>query len=133
MKKDLVKEVIVEDMLMRIESAIKTFIARNPNVDFEKETTIQNIAQTVHSSINEGYGDTNRNTTVLRKLEERLKMGQLKYGQDIPVYDGRDWLKEGVEEVLDGLVYLTNYLLRLDEMKIETGFKSEEDKINEKL
>ena len=60
-------------------------------------------------------------------------MGQLKYGQDIPVYDGRDWLKEGVEEVLDGLVYLTNYLLRLDEMKIGTGFKSEEDKINEKL
>ena len=53
MKKDLVKEVIVEDMLMRIESAIKTFIARNPNVDFEKETTIQNIAQTVHSSIND--------------------------------------------------------------------------------
>ena len=60
-----------------------------------------------------------RNKQILKKLEERLSIGQIKYGQDIPINDGRDWLKEGLEEVLDGLVYLTNYLIQLDKNKEE--------------
>ena len=47
----------------------------------------------------------------------------MKYGQDIPINDGRDWLKEGLEEVLDGLVYLTNYLIELDKNNEENNGK----------
>ena len=73
------------------------------------------------------------NSEIISMIKDRLEKGKRQYGDQINIYDGRDWIQETLEEVLDGLVYLTNYLLRLDEMKIETGFKSEEDKINEKL
>ena len=68
----------------------------------------------IYNKINSESIPLGRNKQILKKLEERLSIGQMKYGQDIPINDGRDWLKEGLEEVLDGLVYLTNYLIEID-------------------
>ena len=39
------------------------------------------------------------------------------FGKRIPIDDGRDWLQESLEEVLDSLVYITNYLLSVKETR----------------
>ena len=105
---------MVEELLSQIESAIQTFLARHPDADFEKSSTIKNISETIYNRVNSEGIPLNRNRMILKKLEDRLSVGQLKYGQDIPINDGRDWLKEALEEVLDGLVYLTNYLIEIE-------------------
>ena len=56
-----------------------------------------------------------RNDLVLLKIAERLEWGQKKYGKTIPREDSRDWISEGLEEVLDGMVYIANKLLILEE------------------
>ena len=58
-----------------------------------------------------------RNMKVLKAVEKRLNIGQLKYGKDIPINDGRDSLEESIEEALDNIVYLTNYLLQIKETR----------------
>ena len=57
------------------------------------------------------------NDKVLNLVKERLKLGQKKYGQDIPLKGegGRDNLKESVEEILDLTVYLGAVLLEVKE------------------
>tara|TARA_B100000470_G_scaffold129336_1_gene100072 strand:+ start:6303 stop:6680 length:378 start_codon:yes stop_codon:yes gene_type:complete len=113
-KSIIVQEMMVEELLSQIESAIQTFLARHPDADFEKSSTIKNISETIYNRVNSEGIPLNRNRMILKKLEDRLSVGQLKYGQDIPINDGRDWLKEALEEVLDGLVYLTNYLIEIE-------------------
>ena len=56
-----------------------------------------------------------RNDLVLLKIAERLEWGQHKYGKSIPIDDGRNWISEGLEEVLDAMVYIANKLLILEE------------------
>jgi hypothetical protein len=53
------------------------------------------------------------NDRVLNLVKERLRLGQKKYGQDIPLNGegGRDNLKESTEEMLDLVVYLAAVLL----------------------
>lgn len=43
---------------------------------------------------------------VLRQVAERLRMGQREYGR-LKNDDKRNWLKEAIEEQIDGAVYLT--------------------------
>ena len=57
----------------------------------------------------------NRNDLLLLKMAGRLELGQQKYGKTIPIDDGRDWITEGLEEILDGMVYIANKLLILEE------------------
>tara|TARA_A100000172_G_scaffold40441_1_gene24659 strand:- start:132 stop:557 length:426 start_codon:yes stop_codon:yes gene_type:complete len=62
------------------------------------------------------------NDRVLQLVEERLKLGQKKYGQDIPLKGegGRDNLKESTEEMIDLVVYLAAVLLeQYDKEKLE--------------
>ena len=53
------------------------------------------------------------NDRVLELVKDRLKLGQKKYGQDIPLNGegGRDNLKESTEEMIDLVVYLAAVLL----------------------
>tara|TARA_X000001382_G_scaffold1563_1_gene1902 strand:+ start:21867 stop:22292 length:426 start_codon:yes stop_codon:yes gene_type:complete len=53
------------------------------------------------------------NDRVLKLVGDRLKLGQKKYGQDIPLNGegGRDNFKESTEEMLDLVVYLAAVLL----------------------
>ncbi len=44
-------------------------------------------------------------------IEERLEKGKRQYGEQLRVDDGRDWLEEALEELLDAIVYLTAELL----------------------
>jgi len=59
------------------------------------------------------------NDKVLALLSSRLKMGQEKYGQDIPIQGegGRDNFKESIEESADLAVYLTATLLELEQSR----------------
>ena len=109
--KEIVNKILIEDMYTEIDSAIQTHMVRHPDTDLEKESSRRNIAEAIVNRINDLDVKQSRNAQVLKLLEERLALGQLKYKQDIPMYDGRDWLQESLEEVLDSLVYITNYLL----------------------
>ena len=109
--KEIMNKILIEDMYTEIDSAIQTHMVRHPDTDLEKESSRRNIAEAIVNRINDLDVKQSRNAQVLKLLEERLALGQLKYKQDIPIDDGRDWLQESLEEVLDSLVYITNYLL----------------------
>ena len=109
--KEIMNKILIEDMYTEIDSAIQTHMVRHPDTDLEKESSRRNIAEAIVNRINDLDVKQSRNAQVLKLLEERLALGQLKYKQDIPMDDGRDWLQESLEDVLDSLVYITNYLL----------------------
>ena len=108
-----------------IENALKKFEDANMN----SESARHNIANEVYKGIvndmteattadefNKAYTQgMDRNTLVLKRIKDRLDYGQIKYGQSIPAEDGRNWIKESLEEVLDLSVYITNKLLVIEE------------------
>ena len=55
------------------------------------------------------------NKKILKLIEQRLLVGEKKYGNENVTNDGRDFLKESLEEALDCCVYLAARLLELDE------------------
>ena len=55
------------------------------------------------------------NAKILELIEERLVKGEQKYGNENVTNNGRDFLKESLEEALDCCVYLTARLVELDE------------------
>ena len=57
------------------------------------------------------------NKKILKLIEQRLLLGEKKYGNENVTNDGRDFLKESLEEALDCCVYLAARLLELDEEK----------------
>ena len=60
------------------------------------------------------------NIEILDLIEERLLIGERKYGNENVINDGRDFLKESLEEALDCCVYLAARLLELDEKEKTT-------------
>ena len=60
------------------------------------------------------------NKEILKLIEQRLRIGEKKYGHQNVVNDGRDFLKESLEEALDCCVYLAARLLELDEKEKTT-------------
>ena len=46
-------------------------------------------------------------------ISDRLDLGQSKYIQDVPLEDGRDFVQETLEELLDACVYLSAQILRV--------------------
>ena len=55
------------------------------------------------------------NKKILKLIEQRLLLGEKKYGNENVTNDGRDFLKESLEEALDCSVYLAALLIELDE------------------
>ena len=55
------------------------------------------------------------NKKILKLIEQRLLIGEKKYGHQNIINDGRNFLKESLEEALDCAVYLAARLLELDE------------------
>ena len=116
--KDIVNKLLITDLVDKIEAEIENYVTQNGDgVDFQKRSHKHNLAETIYNKITDSAQEVPRNVKVLQAVEERLNIGQVKYGQDIPVDDGRDWLQESIEEVLDTVVYLTNYLLILKEKR----------------
>ena len=53
------------------------------------------------------------NKKILKLIEQRLLIGEKKYGHQNVINDGRDFLKESLEEALDCSVYLAARLLEI--------------------
>jgi hypothetical protein len=49
---------------------------------------------------------------LVREYHARLKMGREQYGP-FKEDDGRDWIREALEEILDAVVYVSRALMRL--------------------
>ena len=60
------------------------------------------------------------NKKILKLIEQRLLLGEKKYGNENVTNYGRDFLKESLEEALDCCVYLAARLLEIDEKKETT-------------
>ena len=50
---------------------------------------------------------------IIKLIKARLEKGKREYGQQVDPFDGRDWEKEALEELLDGCVYLATAILKL--------------------
>ena len=61
------------------------------------------------------------NKKILKLIEQRLLIGEKKYGHQNVINDGRDFLKESLEEALDCSVYLAARLLEIDEKEKATN------------
>ena len=57
------------------------------------------------------------NKQILELINNRLLIGKKKYGNENVATDGRDFLKESLEEALDCCVYLAARLVELDNEK----------------
>jgi len=51
------------------------------------------------------------NKKILKLIEQRLLLGEKKYGHQNIINDGRDFLKESLEEALDCCVYIVMAVL----------------------
>lgn len=58
------------------------------------------------------------NKKILKLIEERLELGERKYGNENIPSDGRDFVKESLEEALDCAVYLAAKLVELEDRKL---------------
>ena len=53
------------------------------------------------------------NIKILDLIEERLIVGERKYGNENVIDDGRDFIQEALEEALDCAVYLAAKLIEI--------------------
>tara|TARA_R100001594_G_scaffold135987_1_gene178069 strand:- start:399 stop:626 length:228 start_codon:yes stop_codon:yes gene_type:complete len=70
------------------------------------------------------------NKKILKLIEKRLSIGEKKYGHENITNDGRDFLKESLEEALDCCVYLSARLLELDEKENDNSRYKTNDSVN---
>lgn len=54
---------------------------------------------------------TYMNKEIIDQIKTRLEIGAKKYGDELDPKDGRNWLQESIEELLDACVYLSAKLL----------------------
>lgn len=52
------------------------------------------------------------NEEIIQLIKKRLQKGKKEYGQEVDVFDGRDWEQEALEEILDSMVYIAAALLK---------------------
>ena len=59
------------------------------------------------------------NIEILDLIEERLVIGERKYGNENVINDGRDFIQEALEEALDCAVYLAAKLIEIKNKRKE--------------
>ena len=59
------------------------------------------------------------NIKILELIEERLLIGERKYGNENVINDGRDFIQEALEEALDCAVYLAAKLIEIKNKRKE--------------
>jgi hypothetical protein len=57
--------------------------------------------------------DVEINAEIIALIQERIDIGAKKYGGGIKLYDGRNWLVEALEEILDCSVYLAAMIIKI--------------------
>ena len=55
------------------------------------------------------------NEKILKLVEERLKLGQKEYKQDVPIDGSRNHLNDTLEELIDSIVYISAKILELQQ------------------
>ena len=60
------------------------------------------------------------NIKILDLIEERLVIGERKYGNENVINDGRDFIQEALEEALDCAVYLAAKLIEIKNKRKES-------------
>ena len=65
------------------------------------------------------------NIKILDLIEERLIIGERKYGNENVINDGRDFVQEALEEALDCAVYLAAKLIELKNKKGEVEWEEQ--------
>ena len=60
---------------------------------------------------------TTMNERILKLIEERLEVGERKYGHENVETDGRNFITEALEEALDCAVYLAAKLIEIQTRK----------------
>ena len=65
------------------------------------------------------------NTKILDLIEERLIIGERKYGNENVIDDGRDFIQEALEEALDCAVYLAAKLIEIKKRKEEPEWEEQ--------
>ena len=65
------------------------------------------------------------NTKILDLIEERLIIGERKYGNENVIDDGRDFIQEALEEALDCAVYLAAKLIEIKNKKGEVEWEEQ--------
>jgi len=58
------------------------------------------------------------NNHIISLIEERLEKGKREYKQEVDVNDGRDWMNEALEELLDASVYLSAQIIKVKERSV---------------
>ena len=53
------------------------------------------------------------NKDIIKLIEDRLEKGKREYANELNTDDGREWIKESIEEILDCCVYLAAELLKI--------------------
>ena len=66
------------------------------------------------------------NIEILDLIEQRLLIGERKYGNENVVNDGRDFVQEALEEALDCAVYLAARLIEIKKKRKEDTIEWEE-------
>ena len=61
----------------------------------------------------------NVNERILKLIKKRLEIGQKKYGHENVETDGRDFIVEALEEILDCCVYVAAKLVTIKEFEIK--------------
>ena len=59
------------------------------------------------------------NNEILNLVQSRLELGAKKYGKPNMVSDGRDFVQESLEEILDCCVYICGKLIEIKEYEDE--------------
>jgi len=65
------------------------------------------------------------NMKILDLIEERLIIGERKYGSENVINDGRDFIQEALEEALDCAVYLAAKLIEIKNRKEEPEWEEQ--------
>ena len=65
------------------------------------------------------------NINILDLIEERLLIGERKYGNENVIDDGRDFIQEALEEALDCAVYLAAKLIEIKKRKEEPEWEEQ--------
>lgn len=54
---------------------------------------------------------------IVDMIKRRIAQGYVKYDKIMPINDGRDWMLESLEEILDSCVYMANQIILLKEKR----------------
>lgn len=65
------------------------------------------------------------NKQIVKLIKKRLEKGKKEYNQELNVHDGRDWLKEALEEQLDAIVYTAAKLIQIKDLNSKNDYKKE--------